>query len=105
MVPSSFISAHRALLRSCWISDKPIGSNPISPGMVPSSFSGRVRNGIDLDISAEFKVTDPARGVCADGEKAAAHATKEAIQIDWNPILKIYISSFTLTRQRQRCTW
>jgi len=54
--------------------------------MVPSSFSGRVRKGIDLDISA-FSVTDPARDECADGEKAAADATKEAMQIDLNAML------------------
>ena len=38
-----------------------MGSNPISPGMEPSSFSGRTKKGMDLDISSAFKETDPAR--------------------------------------------
>jgi len=37
-----------------------MGSKPISPAIEPSSFSGRTKKGIDLDISSAFKDTDPA---------------------------------------------
>lgn len=35
-----------------------MGSNPISPAMDPSSFSGRTKKGMDLDISSAFKATE-----------------------------------------------
>jgi hypothetical protein len=38
-----------------------MGSNPKSAGKEPSSFSGRTKKGIDLDISSAFKETAPAR--------------------------------------------
>ena len=38
-----------------------MGSKPISPGKDPSNFSGRTKNGIDLDIASAFKETVPAR--------------------------------------------
>ena len=38
------------------MSDRPMGSKPMSPGRDPSSFSGTVRNGMDLDIS--LRATD-----------------------------------------------
>ena len=43
---------------------KRMGSKPISPGMEPSSFSGRTKKGMALDISSAFKATDPARWDC-----------------------------------------
>ena len=45
-----------------------MGSNPISPAMDPSSFSGRTKKGMDLDISSAFKATE-AR--CAWGMQAS----------------------------------
>lgn len=41
-----------------------MGSNPMSPGMDPSNFSGRTKKGMALDISSAFKATDPARWDC-----------------------------------------
>jgi hypothetical protein len=38
----------------------------MSPGIDPSSFSGRTKKGIDLDISSAFKETDPARWAVYD---------------------------------------
>ena len=37
---------------------KRMGSNPISPGKDPSSFSGRTKKGMDLDISSAYKETE-----------------------------------------------
>ena len=34
------------------MSERPIGSKPTSPGSEPSSFSGTVRKGMDLDMAS-----------------------------------------------------
>jgi hypothetical protein len=41
-----------------------MGSNPISPGMEPSNFSGRTKKGMAFDISSAFKETLPDRADC-----------------------------------------
>eukprot|EP00588_Corethron_pennatum_P014098 CAMPEP_0194265086 /NCGR_PEP_ID=MMETSP0169-20130528/427_1 /TAXON_ID=218684 /ORGANISM="Corethron pennatum, Strain L29A3" /LENGTH=98 /DNA_ID=CAMNT_0039005479 /DNA_START=620 /DNA_END=919 /DNA_ORIENTATION=- len=69
-------SAHRAYLRSVWISDIPMGSKPTSPGMVPSSLSGRTRKGRDFDMSPLRVVA--VRIGWAEGAKAEALARAAA---------------------------
>ena len=39
-----------------------MGSNPMSPGIEPSSLSGLTKKGMDLDISSAFKATELTRG-------------------------------------------
>lgn len=55
------ISAQRAYRRSVWISERRMGSNPISPGTDPSSLSGRTKKGMDFENSSAFRETEPVR--------------------------------------------
>lgn len=58
-----------------------MGSNPISPGIDPSNFSGRTKNGIDLDISSAFKATDPALWDCYSEKSKEMIIEKEGVHI------------------------
>ena len=44
------------------MSDRPMGSNPMSPTIDPSSFSGTVRKGMDFDIALSANVDGPCGG-------------------------------------------
>mmetsp|Transcript_35709 Transcript_35709/g.102890 ORF Transcript_35709/g.102890 Transcript_35709/m.102890 type:complete len:114 (-) Transcript_35709:239-580(-) len=68
-----------------------MGSNPMSPGMEPSNFSGRTKKGIDLDISSAFKATLPARAYWEAGAKAEADATKRERMADFIMVLLILL--------------